>query len=331
MVTVPLLDVVDRCAAGEGASWSYDDHHGDGPSSWKSSYPNCAGNNQSPVNIQTSSVAYLSFSEITFSNYDKSTGYTATVTNNGHTVQLSIVDGLTATIDGAGFTGPYRLVQFHAHWGDSDTVGSEHTVDSQRYPLEIHFVHYKAAYGNISAALSNKDGLAVLGVFAQVGDRNEAFQKLVDVFGNIKYAGTTTNLTNTFAMNDLLPTNVKNFYRYPGSLTTPGCDESVIWTVLQNPITVSEAQLAALRTLNHNGQGQSDVPLVDNFRPVQPLNTRTVLSSFQVVPAQLSTTTKPKRGEGVSSSRQTGIMQLLQLALAAVVAAALQSSAGVRL
>ena len=34
-----------------------------------------------------------------------------------------------------------------------------------------------------------------------------------------------------------------NYYRYSGSLTTPPCYESVIWTVFEDPILISSAQV----------------------------------------------------------------------------------------
>ena len=63
------------------------------------------------------------------------------------------------------------------------------------------------------------------------------------------------------------------YYSYEGSLTTPGCDEVVQWVLYSNPLNISSRQLAVFRTiLDHNGN-----PLLQNFRPVQPLNGRTVV------------------------------------------------------
>lgn len=57
--------------------------------------------------------------------------------------------------------------------------------------------------------------------------------------------GSTVNIP-ALKLSDLLPTNTAKFYRYPGSLTTPHCDESVMWTVFSDPIKVSSAQVNSM-------------------------------------------------------------------------------------
>ena len=63
------------------------------------------------------------------------------------------------------------------------------------------------------------------------------------------------------------------FSTYSGSLTTPGCMEIVNWINFLQPIPISSAQLAKFRMLKDG----SNEDIVDNFRPVQPLNGREVV------------------------------------------------------
>ena len=46
-----------------------------------------------------------------------------------------------------------------------------------------------------------------------------------------------------FPLIKALPRDHKVYYRYPGSLTTPPCHESVTWTVFENHISISQAQV----------------------------------------------------------------------------------------
>merc|ERR1719170_17829 len=62
------------------------------------------------------------------------------------------------------------------------------------------------------------------------------------------------------------------YYTYDGSLTTPTCNEVVSWHMMQGTIAISQEQLDAFKGLNY----QDDSPMVDNFRPPQPLNNRVV-------------------------------------------------------
>ena len=46
-----------------------------------------------------------------------------------------------------------------------------------------------------------------------------------------------------FRMKSLLPSNTTNFYQYGGSLTTPPCYQTVLWTVYATPIEISHEQV----------------------------------------------------------------------------------------
>lgn len=46
-----------------------------------------------------------------------------------------------------------------------------------------------------------------------------------------------------FNIRQLLPERLDEYYRYDGSLTTPPCYPSVLWTVFRNHVTISRKQV----------------------------------------------------------------------------------------
>ena len=86
---------------------------------------------------------YRPFSLIGHENLSISSG-TLTATNTGTTVKL-LASPDTAWLEGGPLNVRYEFVEMHFHWGDADNketvVGSEHTLDSVAFPLELHMVH----------------------------------------------------------------------------------------------------------------------------------------------------------------------------------------------
>jgi len=70
------------------------------------------------------------------------------------------------------------------------------------------------------------------------------------------------------------PVRVKSFYAYDGSLTTPGCTQGVIWSVLASGGHVSNAAATRLHQLIARFPFYHGYP--NNNRPVQPLNGRVI-------------------------------------------------------
>ena len=151
--------------------------------------------------------------------------------------------------------------------------------------MELHFVHYMSKYKSITDALHDAKpiSLAVLGVFFSLSKEDNPLesvnsfefvnlQPIVSELRNLIRAGKPMQIKGSINLYRLIPKN-KNFYSYHGSLTTPPCDEVVLWNVFSTPIPVSERQLKEFRRLkNHEGQ-----PIEDNFRPVQLLGRREVV------------------------------------------------------
>ncbi len=72
---------------------------------------------------------------------------------------------------------------------------------------------------------------------------NPIFRHFVDQLRSISVTGKKIRMNSPITLEDLLPGNTRDFYRYHGSLTTPDCKESVVWTIFNTPIAVSEYQV----------------------------------------------------------------------------------------
>ncbi|KAL5015627.1 hypothetical protein ScPMuIL_007290, partial [Solemya velum] len=170
-----------------------------------------------------------------------------------------------AFIEGGGLPSRYKLVPVPFHWGNNSSVGSEHTIYGHQFMMEVHFVHYNVEYSGIEEAMKEPDGLAVLGFMFQVSvDPNPGLSPIVDKLQDVQSEGSSSYIdSGTMALSDILPESFGPFFRYTGSLSTPPCYESVIWTLFTDFIHISESQMNEFRKLTHT-EGER---LVDNFRP----------------------------------------------------------------
>jgi len=258
---------------GSASEWNYQEQN-----LWVDSAPFCGLNSQSPINIVTKDVVMKDLGEIHYEGYLQ-TPSEAKLINNGHSLKLAIsVDTDNYTITDGGIDGIYQLAQLHFHWGSTDSVGSEHKIDDKQHPLELHLVHFNVKYQTIGASLDHDDGLAVLGIFFEVIDTDNAdLKKILDHVDHVKDADSEYDLeiSDLFPLKNLLPAE-ESFYRYKGSLTTPTCNEIVTWTVFKTTMGVSVAQLEQFRSL----QDSHSHKIENNFRDTQELNGREVTYSF---------------------------------------------------
>jgi len=224
--------------AAASVHWGYEGE--EGPAHWGSLSPDyamcSAGTAQSPIDI--SSPAQQDVANLVF-HYQPTQ---VSVINNGHTIQVNYDAGSYIESDAV----RYNLSQFHFH------APSEHSVNGRLAAGEMHLVHTGAG-----------GKLAVVGVLIEAGAHNPAFDAF---WGDLPArSGPVQQLSAQVNAADVLPaTQLAN--RYGGSLTTPPCTEGVQWSVMVQPIQMSEAQLATFTDLFEG-----------NNRPVQPLNGRTVV------------------------------------------------------
>lgn len=238
------------------------------------------GDRQSPIDIVVRKSVFDSKLKPLATKYDPKT--CQQIWNNGYSFLVEYDDTTdNSTLKGGPLQNQFRLCQFHFHWGECNSWGSEHTVDRRLFPAELHLVHWNAEkYNLFEEAIAEENGLAVLGVFLKIGKRHEGLQKLVDALPAIRHKGSAMEFTK-FDPACLLPPNIDDYWTYHGSLTTPPLTESVTWIVLKQHIEVSHDQLAVFRSLLFTAaEEEVQKSMVNNFRVTQPLCGRTVRSSF---------------------------------------------------
>ncbi|CAJ0609587.1 unnamed protein product [Cylicocyclus nassatus] len=274
-ILLNLLFVFGGSLASEpGHHWGYREHTG--PENWPKTCQD--GFRQSPIDIRAADTDYALLHRMHFVHYDHAGPLN--ISNNGHTIIGNGFDqwGLKQPyIQGAGLRHRYRLVQFHYHWAQHDHLGSEHKIGGLHYPGEIHLVHVRHDL-TVAEAVKRPDGIAVVGVFLLIGHDSGPNAAVSSVLNDVVYPGNRSALQG-FRVRPLLPPHTEAFYRYEGSLTTPGCDEAVIWTVLADPISITRTQIKEFRQVHSDEGGR----FTHNYRPVQPLNGRRILyrpSSF---------------------------------------------------
>ena len=112
------------------------------------------------------------------------------------------------------------------------------------FNFQLHLVHWNKKYDNPNTAAGQPDGLCVLGMLIEVGEKHEELEKVIQMLGKIKNKNDKTSEIESAGIdcNKLLP-KTHAFWTYDGSLTTPPLLESVTWIVFQTPIQVSEEQV----------------------------------------------------------------------------------------
>lgn len=256
----------------EQGVWTYDNAQANKAANWgtipdtanpgRVLYPLCAPSptgTQSPIDIVDA--ATTPAATVTLPRTYNATYYGLVPRPGGHPgFQVVPHGGMAAWfVDGD----RYNLLQLHFH------SPSEHTINGTRYPLEAHFVHQNPV------TLS----LAVFGILFPFTDEADPvpnpflrswwdqiyYEHVIDIPDKINVTGLLDDLDEGVGI-----------YRYPGSLTTPPCSEGVKWHVAVSKHGITKGQKI---TYNYA------LEMVENYRPTQPLNARTVLKEGVHLPS----------------------------------------------
>ncbi len=246
LLTTALLAmaVASTVFAGGSAMWSYEGKTG--PKNWGNLSPDWSicgdGHYQSPIDIKGGVPATLGALTSSIKPTPLSFGL------DGPTFAVEYEKGSWVTVNNT----RYEVLQFHFHHT------SEHTVNGSSFPMEAHVV---------MRSESSPHADAVLGTFIEAGAENAMLNQF---WSQLPRSGKKKVNPVPVNVGDLLPQD-KSYYMYEGSMTTPGCPQSVRWFVFQTPVQASEAQIKHF--IDDFTAGST------NNRPIQPLYGRVVLKS----------------------------------------------------
>ncbi|KAJ4326358.1 hypothetical protein N0V94_000033 [Neodidymelliopsis sp. IMI 364377] len=226
-----------------------------GPFSWHTLAPEneaCnSGVNQSPINIGTEPLNNLTtrnviihkracINETTSDNSISAASSRPVVNipdqsvvfeNLGTTIEV-VVNG-TTSFDGT----DYQLAQFHMH------TPSEHHINDEYYPLEVHMVHQ---------GVEDNTQLAVIALMFEVSteDSDPIISGLSSSFSAIERPGTTTTIRSGLDFSNVIDKIASSdILQYSGSLTTPPCAEGVTFLIVKDPLPVSVADFNAIKKI----------------------------------------------------------------------------------
>ncbi|MBK1716924.1 carbonic anhydrase [Thiocystis violacea] len=219
--------------------WSYSGTTG--PEHWaalKPSYETCAsGQAQSPIDI--SRPEPQAYTPLAFQYRSQ----LLEMTNSGNGVHVISPPGSALLVRGEAFD--LEELRFH--------VPGEHRFNGVPAEAEIQLMHRDGRGGYVMVAVPLRTGPR----------ENRILSRILDYFPmkpGERVRHRQVGINPLF----LIPVD-RGYFRYTGSLTTPPCDEPVLWYVINEPLVISVEQLERITRA-----------VGVNTRPVQPLNGRVV-------------------------------------------------------
>ena len=75
-------------------------------------------------------------------------------------------------------------------------------------------------------------------------EENMGIEPLIEAMHHTRHPDQQIKVSlEPLSLRNLLPEDMTRYFRYNGSLTTPGCFESVVWTVFADPVKLSTRQV----------------------------------------------------------------------------------------
>ncbi|KAI3411780.1 hypothetical protein GPALN_001846 [Globodera pallida] len=306
-----LMLLCSTCAGGHALingeyPWTYDNDLFGGPDFWGLMHKHwrmCKlGALQSPINIDPTKLIFdpqlgrlrISQTHLEAHLWNMGQFPLLTVNNTSKGVGVKQEQPVLNIDGGPAHPYTYQLQQTVVHFGDvrKGERGSEHTVDRVRFPAEVQLLAFNSdLYDNFTHAQSEPKGLLGIAIIIDIGDRsNPELHRLTQAAKHIKHRNQMVRIKRFQPVGLVPPT--EHYVTYEGSLTYPGCFETVTWVVFNSPIYISIEDLAQWGELVQSEAAESEaksetgasppVPLSSNFRPLKASNGRAVRTNINV-------------------------------------------------
>lgn len=257
---------------------------------------------ESPINIDVTISTIKILPPLIWNNFDK-TPIKMKITNSGQTRKKKnfyknqikkkqflpvIISGKWNTnrpyLTGGSLNGKYVFSQIHFHWGKSALEGSEHTIDGNRLPLEMHAVLFKSSYLNQNEAIDHPDGIITLAYFFQIkSNHSSSLHRFLSEVDKIKMADTAV-LIEPFLLTELLFPFENDYYLYTGKISSKEITHQITWLITREVSFISFEQLGLFRYL----MDRHLRPIYRNFREI---SSKSVNQLFHINPAYKFTNT----------------------------------------